>query len=186
MKTSLRIFFAIIVASSLASCAALKGKPTEIDYLEKATKIDIKKFFNGDLEGFAITQDGNGKIIATEAVKINGKWEENKGVVQQNFIYPDGKKDSRTWLITLNDDGTFDAVGHNVTSHGQGKQVGNTAQMIYGLTIPVNGVKKEVKFEDKMYLVDDKSMIAISSFKSGYSYSGKTIISLKKLNGKTE
>lgn len=183
-----KLFAALFLISLLSSCTVLQNfnKSAEIDYLEKGAKIDFKKFFSGDIEGFAITQDQNGKISGTQTVKINGKWDENKGVIQQNFIYADGKKDSRTWLITFNDNGTFDAVGHDVSSPAKGKQIGNAAQMIYSLLLSENGVKREVKFEDKMYLVDDKSMIVISDFKKGFSSSGKSIFSLKKLNVKTE
>lgn len=183
MKPSLRIFSAIIFASLISSCAMVDkfNKPTDIDYLERGAKIDMKRFFNGDLEGFAITQDETGKITGTQTVKINGKWEENKGVVQYSVSYSDGKKDSRTWLITANDDGTFDAVGHDVAGPAKGKQVGNAAQMIYTLLQASPQGKKEVKFEERMYLVDDKSMIMVVNIKKGFQASGKSIVSIKKL-----
>jgi hypothetical protein len=186
MKISLRFFCTLSILSLISSCSYLqnfapKASFSELDTVDNSAKLDVKSFFNGDLEGFAISQDQNGKITGTNTIKINGSWEGNKGVVQEVFIYNGGKKDSRTWLITLEDDGTFDAVGHNVSSPAKGRQVGNAAQMIYSLLIPTNGVKEEVKFEDKMYLVDDKSMIKISSFKKGYTASGKNIISLKKV-----
>ena len=148
--------------------------------------MDFKKFFNGDIEGFAITQDEDGKITGTQTVKINAKWDGNKGVIQQNFIFAGDKKDSRTWLVTLNENGTFEAIGHDVSSPGQGKQIGNAAQMLYALTLKENDVKREVKYEDRMYLVDDQSMIIISNAKKGFSSSGKSILSLKKLNKKSE
>jgi hypothetical protein len=144
--------------------------------------MDLKKFFSGEIEGFGIALDDNGKIIGTKIVKINGKWEENKGVVQYNFVYPNGNKDSRTWLITLHDDGTFDAVGHNVAAPAEGQQNGNAARMNYSLVSTNKGQKTETRYEDKMYLVDEKSMIMNSTFSTRFSASGKEIISLKKSN----
>ncbi len=168
--------------SLATSCAALSNfsKPSEVDYIDKGVKMDIKKFFNGDVEGSAIIQDENGKIIATQTIKANGKWEENKGVLQQNFVNNSGEKDSRTWLITLNEDGTIDAVGHDVAAPAKGKQIGNAAQMSYALILRKKGEKEEIKFDDKMYLVDDKSMIIISEFKKGFSGKGRAIISFRK------
>jgi len=182
MKIFLRFFSVFVLVSSVSSCALMNGfnKPTEMDYLDKGAKIDLKKFFNGDVEGFSILQDKDDKIIGTQTVKINGKWDDNKGVIQQNFIY-NGAKDSRTWLITTNEDGTFDAIGHDVSAPAKGKQIGNAAQMSYSLLLQENGVKQETKYEDRMYLVDDKSMIIISTLKKGHSPAGKSIISLKKL-----
>ena len=182
-----KFLFLAITAVALSSCAYVekflpkKAEP-QLDYLERSSKLDIKKFFNGDLEGFAITQDQDGKITGTQTIKINGKWDENKGVVQYNFSYDNGKKDSRTWLITLDPDNTFDAVGHDITAPAKGKQIGNASQMIYSLLLPDPMGKKEVSFVDKVYLVDDKAAIMISDFKRGYGDSGRTIISLKKIN----
>ena len=140
MKKIFSILLASILLSGASSCAymqnLMRDKPVEMDFLEKGAKIDIKKFFVGDIEGFAITRDRDGKIVSTQTMKISGKWDENKGVIQQNVVAVDGTKDSRTWLITLNQDGTFDGVGHDVSSMAQGKQAGNAARMVYSLLLP--------------------------------------------------
>ncbi len=181
-----KISSAILLLSLLPSCAALNNfnKPSELDSISKGAKFDIKKFFEGDVEGFAIIQDSSGKIIDTEALKINGKWDGNKGVIQQNFVYASGNKDSRTWLITMDESGsTFSAIGHDIAAPAQGKQVGNAMQMIYALMLPGKMDKQKVKvnFEDKIYLVDDESAIMISNFAAGFSSPSKSIISLKKV-----
>ena len=186
MKKFIRLSISIIAISVLSSCAYFenlfpKKQIAELDSLQTAPKIDIKKFFNGDVEGFAITQDSAGKIIGTTQVKISGKWDENKGEIKQNFIYEGATKDSRIWLITVNADGTFDAIGHDFLAPAQGKQIGNAAQILYTLNLMDQGSKKPVIFEDKMYLVDEKSMIEISSYKKANGVSGKTITSLKKI-----
>lgn len=182
-----KILSAILLASLLSSCALLQNfrKPAEIDSLDKGAKFDVKKFFNGDIEGFALIQDQDGKIIDTETLKINGKWDDNKGVIQQNFVYGSGAKDNRTWLITLDDNGsTFEAVGHDVVVAAQGKQVGNAMQMSYTLSISNKGEKQKISFDDRIYLIDEKSAIMISKSTIGFSSSKKFIISLKKLNEK--
>lgn len=188
MKNFTKIITATAIILSLSSCAMLQDlfkskKVAELDYLDGANKMDMKKFFDGNIEAFAIKQDANGKIIATFTAKISGKWDDNKGVIQQNFLYSDGTKDSRTWLVTVDTDGTFDAVGHNVSVPAKGKQIGNAAQSKYSLSLSSKAGKEEVNFEDKMYLVDENSMIMISDFgnqKSEKVASGKIIYSLKK------
>ncbi|OFW80146.1 MAG: hypothetical protein A2887_06855 [Alphaproteobacteria bacterium RIFCSPLOWO2_01_FULL_40_26] len=183
-----KIFPAFLFIFTLSSCSFLQNfqkQQLQVDSLDKGAKMDMRKFFVGDLEGFGIVQDQNGKITDTLAITINGKWEENKGVVQQNFIHTDGKKDSRTWLITLANDGGFTAVGHDIVAPAQGKQTGNALQMIYSLLLPGEMGKQQIAFDDKIYLIDEKSAIMISDSKKGFSGSGKSIISLKKLvNGK--
>jgi len=171
----------------ISSCSL--GRPEklpDVDYLSSGTEIDIKKFFNGDLEGFAIIQNEKGKISDTQIIKINGKWDDDKGVVQQNVIHSDGTKDGRTWLFTINRDGTFEAVGHDVARPARGRQIGNVLQMVYALSIPHNSVRRQVDFEDRIYMVDEKSAIMISKFRKGFGSYGKAIISLKKTNYRPE
>lgn len=182
----------VIVATAatlLTSCALVERftyKPHELTSLEKAPKLDLKTFFSGDIEVFAITQDNQEKIIGSYTAKMNGKWEDNKGVLQQNFVYENGKKDSRTWLITTDSDGTFSAVGHDVSVPVKGKQFGNAMQMIYTLSIKSDsGKKNNIDHEDNFYLVDNTSAVAIAYTRQDGVATGKTIISYKKI-GKTE
>lgn len=189
MKKLLKLASLTLITVTFSSCAILNPQqaPKPIDYLNNGLKMNIKKFFDGKVEAFAIKKDRNGKIIGTATININASWEKNKGVIKQNFSYNNGKKDSRTWLITLENDGTFNAVGHDVASPARGKQVGNAAQSIYSLMLNTSDGKKEILFEDRMYLVNDNSMITISNFrrknanKENPKSSGKYVISLKKV-----
>lgn len=182
MKNKLLALFVIL---SLSSCTYLdlfnKRKVPEISFLEKAPKVSLKEFFNGDIKAFAITKDANDKIISSYTSKMKGEWDENKGVLKKNYYYNNGKSDNRTWLITDNKDGTFDAVGHDMAEPATGTQVANAVQMLYALFIPENGVKTKVRFEDSYYLVDKNSMISISTARSeNGKLISNTIISLTK------
>lgn len=197
----IRNYPAIVIAISLlSSCAILQNhsnkqsyKAPEPDYLgEKATAADIKKFFNGEIESFAITQGKDGKIDGTYTAKISAKWDGNRGTIEQKFKYNDGSQESRTWLITLGQDQTFTAVGHDIAVPSKGnKQIGNAIQMLYTLSLPFNDadgkiVQKDVSFEDMMYVVDDKSMIMISNVLRNNTRTGKIIASLRKCDRKSD
>lgn len=188
MKILLRISL-LVTVMTLSSCSILSSKKVlePIDYLNNTVKMDLKQFFNGNIEAFSIKQDKNGKIIGTETIKIEAQWDKNKGVIKKSFYSNKGKKDNRTWLITLESDGTFNAVGHDVGTPAKGKQIGNAAQSTYSLMLKGASGKQEVLFEDRMYLVNKNSMIIISNFRQkkpsgtdNNNSSGKYIISLKK------
>lgn len=189
MKKLSHICLLLTVSFLTYSCSAIEQfrdsrKPApELDYIDQGVKMDIRSFFNGQLESFSITQDQNEKIVGSGTSKINASWEGDKGVIQELFFDNSGKKDSRTWLVTLNSDGTFSMIGHDIVSPVKGKQLGNAVQMIYSLSIPVDGVKQEVKFEDKVYLSDEKSAIKISKIKNKSGSPSKVITSLKKIEG---
>lgn len=179
--------FAITLILSLSSCSYFdflksQDKEKEISFLEMAPKVDLKQFFRGEIESFAIIKDGNDKIIGSYTGTMRGEWDENKGVLKQNFLYNDGKRDNRTWLITDNVDGTFSAVGHDVVESETGKQIGNTIQMPYSFAVLENGVKQKIRYEDNFYLVDSSSMIGTSVAKSSRGIViSKSLISLKKV-----
>lgn len=181
----------VLFSLFLSSCAIINGQnSSQLDYLEKGAKFNIMEFFDGEVEGFAIVQDGSGKIIDTKSIKISGSWEENKGVIKNVYVLSNGSKDSRTWLVTA-EDGSFTAIGHDIVAPAQGKQAGNAMQMTYSLSLPgvVKGQKSKVNFDDKIYLIDGESAIMISNSSSGFGNSQKTIVSLKKRptkNGNSE
>ena len=189
MKTFTKLLITAIALQTLASCTFLeqftsvKNKElTPIDYLEKAPKIDIKNFFSGDLEGFAIVQDAQERIDNSFTAKINGKWDENRGTVTFSYLYNGGKKDSRTWLFTINDSSNYSAIGHDFIETAQGRNQGNASIVNYSLNTMFKENKQRVDFEDKIYLADDKSAILISTMKQGKTIIGKAIISLRKIN----
>jgi hypothetical protein len=169
----------------IPSCAYLNDSKPQLDSLSNGSKIDIKNFLNGDLEGFAITQNAQGKIENTFTAKINGSWEGNKGTVRYNFYSNNVKLDNRTWLITINDDKTYSAIGHDAIEPAQGQQIGNLSYMSYKLLIPYQDKKQKISFEDRTYLVDEKSAIIISTMKSGNTVLTKSIISVRKTGNYT-
>lgn len=169
MKLKLSKLLIVLLFLS-SSCANLfqDNKPSTrpIDYIAGAKKLDFKKFFDGSVDGFSIIKDQDDNIIDTKKILIDGEWEGNKGIIKQRYENRKGKKDSRTWLVTMHKDGTFDAVGHDISAPALGKQIHNSAQITYQLRVKRNGVRQEVFFEDRMYQIDSDSMIIITNFKN--------------------
>jgi len=189
MKLIFKILITTITLANLTSCELLqnigssKNKTlTPVDYLEKAPKLDVKSFFTGDLEGFAILLNSQEKIDTSFTAKINGKWEESRGTVQYNYLYNGGKKDSRTWLITIDDSSSYSAIGHDFIETAQGRNHGNASIVNYGLNTVFKEQKQRLDFEDQFYLVDEKSAIVISTMRIAGNIVAKAIISLKKIN----
>lgn len=191
MKKSLvKISLVTLLISNSCTILQPKEKAVEqLDYLKGSSeKMNYRDFFNGKIEGFAIKKDQDGKIINSFKVQINGSWEGNRGVVKNNYIYFDGRKDSRTWLVTIDQDGTYEAIGHDVIKPIRGEQVGNSARASYSLKNDSKS-KEEILFTDKMYLIDNESMIVIQDYKKNKPNKGQgnrenygqVIISLKKI-----
>ncbi len=174
----------ISAISLLASCNLVHNKSVNKniipDSLNNSIKADIKSFYQGDIEAFSVKFDKNDKIIATKTIQINGSWDGDKGIIRQKFIDNNNNKDSRTWLVTLNEDKTFSAIGHDSVEPASGMQVGNVIQMKYKLKVPYNGVKTNIDYVSTMYLVNDNAMTQISESFINNKKINKEIISLIK------
>lgn len=192
MKIFKITILAAFLTSALSSCAFLeqlnskrnKGVQKPLDYLEKAEKFRVNQFLKGDLKGFAIIQDENGKIIDSFTVKTKGDWEGKRGTVKYHFTYNNGKKDARTWLITVNDKESYTAIGHDFVSPAKGRQAGNVSEILYTLLKEYNGKKQNIEFEDKLYMVNSNSAIVVSKMYVKGKLVGEAIISLSKVKKK--
>jgi hypothetical protein len=174
----------IAAISLLTSCNLVHKKSVNNniipDSLNNSIKADIKKFYQGNIEAVSVKFDKNDKIIATKTIQINGSWDGDKGIIRQKFIDNNNNKDSRTWLITLENNNNFSAIGHDSVSPAHGIHTGNVIQMSYQLKVPYNDVKTNVNFIDTMYVVNDKSMIKISESFIDNKKIAREIISLVK------
>jgi hypothetical protein len=185
MRIIKNIIFLLVFSLTISSCALLQKKNVDNDsdikaYADDKTKFDIRKALNGNLKGFGVWQNAAGKVIKKFTIEVNGTWEDNKGVVKKSYVFEDGSKDSRTWLITVDDENNYVAIGHDIVGDAVGKQYGGASKMNYILSIKDGSIKSDHKVEDWTYAVNDKSFINILNVdKVGNE---KIIISLKKSN----
>lgn len=178
-------FLSAIFCLFISSCANINQEAEKqallpLNYLDPAPKYNIKNFLDGNLEISAIVQDENDKIISSFSGKINGKWEENKGTVSFSYKNNSGKKESRTWLISLTDDENYQVIGHDFLSPAKGRQMGNASQIIYSMSYEFKEKKDIIDFEENLYLVDQNSAIIIAKLSTKQIKLGKIIFSIKK------
>ncbi len=153
-------------------------------YKNNEPKIDIRKFFNGNLEAFGILRDRNHKVIKTFTAKIKGSWKGNIGTLEEHFEFSDNKKDHRIWTIKMIDDHNFSATAHDVVNIAYGEQYGNAVKMQYVLTIPVDDKKYDIKINDWLFLVNENSLINVSDMKKFGFKVGSLAIAFNKVNSK--
>lgn len=161
----------------LFSCSSIDPKI----YSNNKPKMDIRQYLNGKLEAHGILQDRSGKMIKSFVVTMEGSWQGNKGKLEEDFIFSDGKKDHRVWEIEFSDDNNFTAKAHDTVGIARGEQYGNAFKMGYVLKIDVDGKKYDINLIDWIYLVDEKIAINVSKMtKFGFTV-GTLVISFKKI-----
>jgi hypothetical protein len=149
------------LAATLAVSAGLSGcaGPSPADYAAEKPVLDLKTYFNGELEAHGIFTDRSGKVARRFVVQMTGTWSGNEGVLDERFTYSDGKTERRVWRLTDLGGGNWRGRADDVLGDAVGVASGNALNWRYTLKLPVDDKVYEVQFDDWMYLMDDRVML---------------------------
>jgi len=149
------------LAAALALSAGLSGcaGPTAADYAAEKPVLDLKTYFNGELEAHGIFTDRSGKVARRFVVQMTGSWNGNEGTLDERFTYSDGMTERRVWRLTDLGGGNWRGRADDVVGDAVGVAAGNALNWRYTLKLPVDGTVYEVQFDDWMYLMDERVML---------------------------
>jgi len=151
------------------------------DYREEAPKLDLREFFNGKIYAQGIVQERSGKVIKRFDVDINASWKENICTLDEKFTYSDNTKSTRIWKLSEISPSKYEGRAGDVIGVAQGEVAGNTFFFQYNLNLPVGDSEYNIHFEDWMYLLDKKTLLARSYMtKWGFRVGEVTIVMTKK------
>ncbi len=168
----------ILLTMTLFSCSTKKVE----NYSDKNPKFDIQQYFSGKTEAYGIMQDRSGKVTRRFSVKMEGVVKNNQLTLQEYFLFDDGEKQERVWVVDMKDANHFTATAGDVVGVAKGKQFGNALQMNYVLRVPYKGTTLDLSVDDWMYLIDEQSLINVSEIKKFGFVVAKLTIGFKKLN----
>ncbi len=149
-------FYALLFALFLPGCTSV----TVLDYSNATPKLVIEDYFNGHTKAWGVFQDRFGKVRRQFVVDINGVWnsETQKLILTEDFVYADGEKEQKIWTITKTGPNSYEGHAKNVIGIAKGKSSGNAFNFKYAFKLPVDGNIWNVRFDDWMYLQDDKTL----------------------------
>lgn len=172
MKSILALVFALF----LAGCATV----TPADYATEKPKLDLASYFNGKVDGWGMVQDRSGKVVRRMVVEIDCKWVGNEGVLDESFVWSDGRTEKRVWRIKK-DGGRYIGTAGDVVGEAQGVASGNALQWQYTLKLPADMGGHEMSMDDWMWMVDDKTLTNKTAMKKfGVTFAEITIFFRKR------
>ena len=154
MKNPLRLLLA-----TLAVCLSGCGSPSVESYANRTPKMDLREYFKGDFTAFGAFFDLAGDPNTRFAIKLNGIWDGNKGILKETFTYDDGKVQQREWHMTFTDDNNFTATASDVVGVAIGKQYGNAVHITYTLQVPRGDSTMNMQMDDWLYRIDETTVI---------------------------
>ena len=116
----------------------------------------LEEFFAGDTIALGIFEDRFGNLRRQFRVNLQGTITGNQLRLDETFLYEDGKKASRVWLIDnlgRSEDGSFLYQGRadDVEGQAEGRISGNGLNWQYDVTLDIVGSKMNVHFDDWIY-----------------------------------
>lgn len=130
------------------------------DYAVGEPKLDFREYFDGSLQSSGIFNGLSGKVERKFTLRMDCRWQGQKGTLDEYFSYDDGETGHRCWSLNFVDENNFSATALDVEGVGQGAQRGNAAVMRYRLRVPrVGGKEVVVSMEDWFYLIEDGTVI---------------------------
>ena len=177
MNTKQLIIILFFIAMGGISCSS----PNLTDYANTAPELSLEAFFNGDLKAYGIVLDRNGKLTRRFSVTIKAEWENNKGIINEWFIFDDGEKSTRTWQLTKEKNNTYSGTANDVIGVAKGNTNGSALYWEYDLLITVDGREYQVTLDDWMYLIDNNRLFNKTDItKFGFKV-GEVILYIEKI-----
>lgn len=128
-------------------------------YADEYPEMDLKEFFTGEIRGWGIVQDRKGRVINRFDIEMIGRWDGNKGVLDEEFVYYSGEKQNRSWRLEVLDDGGYRGEADDIIGEATIAQAGNALNLKYELIVPVKGSEYRFKFDDWMWKMNDELVI---------------------------
>ena len=142
-------------AMGLTGCAG----PQVSDYSQQKPELDLRTYFNGEVEAWGIFTDRSGAVVKRFKVQMDCQWQGDEGVLDEAFLYSDGTRQRRIWRLKALPNGRYEGRADDVVGLAYGETRGNAFRWQYTLALPVDGKVWNVEFDDWMFLMDDTVMI---------------------------
>lgn len=154
-----RLLLALSAAVLLSTLSACAGGPTVADYAQEQPQLSLRDYFQGTVDAHGVFTDRSGKVVKRFSVVLQGRWQGDQGVLEEDFRYSDGSTQRRVWRLTDRGDGHFEGRADDVVGVARGQAAGNALNWRYTLSLPVDGRPIEVQFDDWMFLMDERTLI---------------------------
>ena len=138
-------------------------RPT--NYGDTLPLLDVRQNLNGPILCEGVIYGPTGRVTSRFVADMHGKWEGNKGVLDEYFRYASGMKQTRQWRLTLANDGTVLAEADDIIGQGKGSQNGSTLCLKYRIQLPQDAGGWTLDVTDWMYLTDNGTIINRSQFR---------------------
>lgn len=150
-----RFLLLLVLALSIASC----GSVDVARYADQQPTLDLERFFSQPVKAWGMFQKRSGEVAKRFEVNIVIRREGNNLILDERFLYSDGTRQRRVWVLTPTGQGGWIGRADDVVGVASGQVAGNTLHWRYRLNLPVGDSTYEMSMDDWMYLMDEDTLI---------------------------
>ena len=174
MKNLILIFLTTIL---LTGCSSMKIE----DFDNTKPEFIPQDYFKGKLRAYGLVKDRSGNITRTFKGEMIGSWDENGvGKLEEFFVYNNGEKLERTWILKPTSDKKFVATADDIVGPSAMIANGSTVMLDYVMRIPYNDSTIDISVKDWLHLVDDGVIVNHSKMKKFGFVVGELVITIIK------
>lgn len=161
--------FALMIALALALWAAgrylsfMAQKPG--DYAGKEPAIDLRRHLSGPILCEGVIYGPLGRVTSRFVAEMEGRWEGNRGILDERFRYDSGNAQDRQWRLQISNDGSIRAEADDIIGHGTGRQEGSAVQLQYTIRLPESAGGWSLDVTDWMYVTENGTVMNRSQFR---------------------
>jgi Protein of unknown function (DUF3833) len=179
MKRLLTLCIAALL-TLLAGCASVEPQV----YANEKPALDLRRYFNGTIEGHGMFVSRGGKVDRRFVVRIAASWNGEVGTLDEDFAWSDGKTEKRIWTLrpVAGQPGRWTGTAADVIGEATGVVAGNALNWRYRFALKTDeGKTYNIAFDDWMYLIDERVMLNTAKMSFWGFHVGEVIISFRKL-----
>ncbi len=129
------------------------------DYKDTKPIINIEEYFQGNIKAWGMLQGRSGEVKRQFVADMKGEFDGENLILDETFIWNDGEKQKRRWIIKKTGDHTYEGTAPDVAGVAKGAAYGSAFKFEYKLLIPYKNKKIKVKFDDWIFMQDQKTAI---------------------------
>lgn len=150
-----RLLFLASIAAALSACANVKVS----DYHGEVPAFVPETFFAGELVAHGMLKDRGGQVTRRFVAEIDAAWEDGVGTLDERFVFDDGEEDRRVWTLRPDGVGAYIGTAGDVVGEAPVSVDGNAMFLKYTLRVPFGDDTIDVQIDDRMYLIDDDTLL---------------------------
>ena len=166
----------IIIMLLLAGCSQISVET----YKDLTPRLVPEAFFDGHLSAHGVVKDRSGKVIRSFNAEIDASWQDGVGVLDERFVFDDGEHQRRRWELLPQPDGTYHATANDTVGTGIMSVAGNSVFLDYVLQIQYKGRALDIVVDDRMYLINDTTLVNESKMKKWGLHVGEVLLVIIK------